>query len=178
MSGRPYRELNLARAERLHAQGHSWSAVAKLMGVHRNTIVRAQRDAGVAESAITTKRCPRCGRNLLVEKFSIDRSRRDGRNPTCRRCVREKWKSINQSPCVDCGGPRSSVTPGQCVRCYRMVGLLKRTEREAITLIPGYIYEAQAPMRAMMRELAASNLSPVERLRILMEQTNGSKSAN
>jgi hypothetical protein len=127
------------------------------------------------EEVVAQKVCRKCQRTLPATSFSKHRRRKDGLNTKCRECCSAQWKKNNSSPCVDCKGPRRSPTPGQCIRCYRMTALLKRTEYEALAIIPMLIYEAGRPVRDLAKALAGNKvLSPSERLSRLVEQlTNG-----
>jgi hypothetical protein len=141
-----------------------------MLGVHRNTLLRKRMTEDRIAGRTDKKQCGGpCQQVLSANEFSIDRSRRDGLNVKCRRCVSEAWKRNYSSPCVDCGNPRRSPTRGQCRRCYQMKALLKRTEFEALTLIPQFIWKSHEGTRELVKELAANkSLSPFEKLEMLV----------
>lgn len=174
-NGRPRKEVNGSQVEALRERGLSWQRVADTLGVHRNTLLATRRDAALVAGVADSKRCGgQCQQVLSIEKFSVDRSRRDGRNLKCRRCTSEQWKKNNSSPCVDCGNPRRALTPGQCRRCYQFAASLKRTEFEALWLIPNYIAAAHEGTRNLIRTLSRSrNASKQRRLQILVEGVCG-----
>lgn len=171
--GRPQKVVDISRVNALRAQGLTWGDVAIWLGVHRNTLNRAIQESNVRNGEAQKKQCGGyCQQVLSVAEFSIDRSRRDGLNVKCRKCVSRRWKELYSSPCVDCGGPRRSPTPGQCARCYRMTALLKREEWEVASLIGRLISEHR---QQLMGDLAKDErMRPVDKLLMLVDRvTNG-----
>lgn len=165
MIGRPLKEIDNAEVERLRSCGLTWGRVAEALGVNRNTLFRHRRDASIIAGAEDSKRCGgRCGETLPVEAFSVDRSRRDGRNLRCRNCISEQWKENNSSPCVECGSPRRAVTPGLCRHCYQFNAMLKRSEGKVLSLIPSMIAEAERQFRQFTKSLNNHALTKTDRL--------------
>lgn len=177
VAGRPQKCVDIARAQALRAQGLTWGDVAIWLGINRSTLARAIQQSSIRNGETQTKQCGGyCQQVLPVSDFSVDRSRRDGRNLKCRKCVSRRWKELYSSPCVDCGGPRRSPTPGQCRRCYQMTALLKRTEWEALTLIPGLII---AHREKLMSDLINNrSMKSTDRLRVLVERVTRGRSRN
>jgi hypothetical protein len=173
--GRPKKQIDLSRVPALRAIGLNWDEVAMELGVHRNTLQLARVASQIADGKLKRKICGGyCKRRLPVSEFSTDKSRRDGLNIKCRACVSRRWKELYSSPCVDCGNPRRSPTPGQCRRCYRMAALLKQTEFDAIWLIPNLIVEHK---QKLMGDLIKNErMRPVDKLLALVERvTNGNQ---
>jgi hypothetical protein len=48
-------------------------------------------------SVIDLKRCPRCEQSLPISEFGVCRSRKDGLNLYCKRCIREKIAQSRQA---------------------------------------------------------------------------------
>lgn len=171
--GRPKKYVDLEHVKALRAQGLNWAEIAAEVGVHRNTLQLIRVDENLAAGKLVTKKCGGyCQRKLPLSQFSVDKSRRDGRNLKCRECVSRRWKELYSSPCVDCGNPRRSVTPGQCARCYRMTALLKRTEWEVASLIGRMITEKRKELTDDL--VKDERMRPVDKLLMLVERvTNG-----
>lgn len=176
-NGRPLKDIDLEQARTLRAQGLTWRRVAQEVGCHRNTLLVLRQAEQVMQQQVTEKKCGGyCRRVLPIEEFSIDRSRRDGRNLKCRGCVSWRRKEIYSSPCVDCGGPRRSPTPGQCRRCYQMTALLKRTEFDMIWLIPNLIVEHK---KQLLGDLIGNDrMRPVDKLMALVERVTSGNPRN
>lgn len=168
ITGRPQISVDARRAFELKRSGLSWSRIARELGVHRNTLLRVRQEF---------ENCKRCGGPckavLPMDSFSLDRSRRDGRNLKCRQCVSDQWKENNSSPCIQCGGPRRSVTPGHCRRCYRLNALITNSEYEVLSIIPSIIAESHRELKSFIGALSNNRrLQPAERLRLLIERVS------
>lgn len=114
------------------------------------------------------KYCNGCERILPIASFSVDRSRRSGRNNRCRNCVKADWKRVNHERCISCGG----WCVGQvCRRCYRLNIIVRDAEHEALSLMPRMIAEGRKELDEFMRSLGANRkLSPQRRLQKLVER--------
>lgn len=170
--GRPPRTIDLTEAERLRTEGRTWQDVAIQLGVGRNTLCDHRRKALLLRGEIDTKRCGGpCQLILPVNRFSIDNSRSDRRNAKCRKCVSDIWKKKNESPCVKCGRPRSSLMPGQCRFCYEIRSRIETAECAILVLIPNLITRAQRKNKEIVKTISErTNLSPSARLQMLLEK--------
>jgi len=48
-------------------------------------------------SAVELKKCPRCEESLALSEFGLCRARKDGLNPYCKRCIRQKIAHSRQA---------------------------------------------------------------------------------
>lgn len=139
------------------------------------------------QEAFETKYCNGCELDLPVDSFSVDNSRKDGRNIRCRSCVVKRWREKNLTkPCSGCGVPSMN---GTCSHCYRFDGLIFKLEEEIYLTIPRLLYNAKIvanrakraaiqrrkEMRAFVNSLAQQKqLTPHARLAMLLSRvTNG-----
>ena len=51
----------------------------------------------VAVVVVELKRCPKCGESLALSEFGVCRSRKDGLNLYCKRCIRQKIAESRQN---------------------------------------------------------------------------------
>lgn len=176
--GRPVKSLDPAEIQALRDRGYSWERVAETLGVHRNTLFR-QRIVPQSET-VEAKYCNGCEQTLSTDDFTRDRSRRDGRNIRCRKCVAKQWHKANRRECETCG---AWCVGGQCRRCYRMESAILNVEEDVFMAIPRLLWqgriiankarreklERKRFARVLVSKLSGSKLSRAERLRVLLE---------
>ena len=153
-------------------------------------------------SVVELKRCPRCEESLPISEFGICRSRKDGRNLYCKRCIRQKIsqsrqalreykqgrRSADLSLDRSVRGGRPGLSSARIARILRKMGPAEkvreaircgaRTQREIaqITRLPkDEIGDALANLLLWSREIRTEVISNSRMyfINIMEEQTDG-----